>query len=312
MRLFLTILSFFFATSLLVSCDASTLQKTPGGMPYLLFRGNGTQVAKPGQYLKVHASQQFDDSLAFSTFGKTPLYIMVGEQSQPYDIPELFPLLHSGDSVVATQMLDTIMKNSPQGSYPPGFKKGQRLITKLKVLGVFTDEATKKADEDKEKNIYLRRELNEIEKFLGDKAKGLVRTKSGAFLEMQIPGEGDLIKTGDTVSVLYTGKTLLKGKVFDSNMDRAFGPTKSALKFTVGAGEMIPGFDEAMLLMRKGGQAKVYLPSTLAYGANPPPGAPIQPYEHLIFEFKVEEVARFIEQKMPVKDTLPPVSANQQ
>jgi FKBP-type peptidyl-prolyl cis-trans isomerase len=77
--------------------------------------------------------------------------------------------------------------------------------------------------------------------------------------------------------------------VFDSNIDSTFKHMEP-LRFSVGVGQMIKGFDEAMPFMRKGGQAKVYIPSTLGYGAAPPPGAPIKPYEHLIFDFTVLDV----------------------
>jgi len=107
-------------------------------------------------------------------------------------------------------------------------------------------------------------------------------------VEILTPGTGELIQSGNFVSVNYTGSTF-EGKVFDSNIDSTFKHMEP-LRFSVGVGQMIKGFDEAMPFMRKGGQAKVYIPSTLGYGAAPPPGAPIKPYEHLIFDFTVLDV----------------------
>ena len=67
------------------------------------------------------------------------------------------------------------------------------------------------------------------------------------------------IKTGDTISVDYTGK-LENGDVFDSSEGR------SPLKFTVGAGMLIKGFDQAVIGMKKGDKKSVTIPPEEGYG----------------------------------------------
>jgi FKBP-type peptidyl-prolyl cis-trans isomerase FkpA len=273
---------------LVASCSGQTYHKTAGGMPYKLYPGKNTQVAKSGEYLKIHLSQMINDSVYFTTGNKIPLYIPIGGQSQPYDISELWTKLHVGDSVIAIQMMDTFIKRMPPGNLPPQFKNGDRIITKFKVLGILTNDSLKSRDEGKETKAYAVRESKEVEALLGKKLTGLLRTPSGAYVEILTPGTGELIQSGNFVSVNYTGSTF-EGKVFDSNIDSTFKHMEP-LRFSVGVGQMIKGFDEAMPFMRKGGQAKVYIPSTLGYGAAPPPGAPIKPYEHLIFDFTVLDV----------------------
>lgn len=280
---------FLLAAILLASsCNGPSYQKTAGGMPYQLYPGKGTQVAKTGEYLKVHLLQQINDSVYFSTGNKIPLYIPIGGQAQPYDISELWTKLHVGDSVIATQMMDTFIKRMPPGNLPPQFKNGDRIITKFKVLGIFANDSLKRVDEEKETKLFAVRESKEVEALLGKKLAGLQRTPSGAYVEVITPGTGELIQQGNYVSVNYTGSTF-EGKVFDSNTDTTYKHVEP-LRFSVGVGQMIKGFDEAMPFMRKGGSAKVYIPSTLGYGAAPPPGAPIKPYEHLIFDFTVLDV----------------------
>ncbi len=280
---------FLLAAILLASsCHGPSYQKTAGGMPYQLYPGKGTQVAKTGEYLKVHLLQQINDSVYFSTGNKIPLYIPIGGQAQPYDISELWTKLHVGDSVIATQMMDTFIKRMPPGNLPPQFKNGDRIITKFKVLGIFANDSLKRIDEEKETKLFAVRESKEVEALLGEKLAGLQRTPSGAYVEVITPGTGELIQQGNYVSVNYTGSTF-EGKVFDSNTDTTYKHVEP-LRFSVGVGQMIKGFDEAMPFMRKGGSAKVYIPSTLGYGAAPPPGAPIKPYEHLIFDFTVLDV----------------------
>ncbi|MFM7646028.1 MAG: FKBP-type peptidyl-prolyl cis-trans isomerase [Sphingomonadales bacterium] len=288
MKLFNHLVILLAVVSILVSCSGPSYQKTAGGMPYQLFSGKDTQVAKSGEFLKIHLLQQINDSVYFSTGNKIPLYIPIGGQSQPYDISELWTKLHVGDSIVATQMMDTFIKRMPPGNLPPQFKNGDRIITKFKVLGIFANDSLKRLDEEKETKSYAERESKEVETFLGAKIKGMQRTPSGAYVEILTPGSGEPIKSGNYVSVNYTGSTFA-GKVFDSNTDTSFKHAEP-LRFNVGVGQMIKGFDEAMPFMRKGGIAKVYIPSTLGYGAAPPPGAPIKPYEHLIFDFTVLDV----------------------
>ncbi len=66
-------------------------------------------------------------------------------------------------------------------------------------------------------------------------------------------------KNGDTVQVHYTGK-LADGTVFDSSVER------DPLEFTLGAGQMIPGFEKAVLGMKVGGKKTVTIPADEAYG----------------------------------------------
>ena len=77
---------------------------------------------------------------------------------------------------------------------------------------------------------------------------------------------GGVAQTGDTVSVNYTGR-LENGTVFDSNVDPKFGHPGQPLEFTVGAGQMIPGFDKGVLGMKIGEKKTLTLPPEEAYGA---------------------------------------------
>jgi peptidylprolyl isomerase len=73
----------------------------------------------------------------------------------------------------------------------------------------------------------------------------------------------DPIKTGDTISVEYTGK-FDSGETFDTSQGRA------PLKFTVGAGQLIPGFDAAVINMLPGDKKTVTIAPEEGYGAHDP------------------------------------------
>lgn len=71
------------------------------------------------------------------------------------------------------------------------------------------------------------------------------------------------IKNGDTVKVHYTG-TLENGEVFDSSEGR------DPLQFTLGAGQLIPGFEKAVMGLEVGDSTKAEIPSAEAYGEHNP------------------------------------------
>jgi len=85
---------------------------------------------------------------------------------------------------------------------------------------------------------------------------------------------------GKSVSVLYTGR-LLNGTVFDASSQRNNVP----ITFTLGAGQVIPGWDEGIALMRKGEKATLLIPSALGYG---PAGAGTTIPGNSVLRFEVE------------------------
>ena len=88
-----------------------------------------------------------------------------------------------------------------------------------------------------------------------------VTTKTGLKYLVKRPGTGPSPRRGDPVSVHYVG-SLLSGKTFDSSRKRG-----QPLTFPVGTGRVIKGWDEALLLMKKGELRTLIIPPALAYGA---------------------------------------------
>lgn len=286
------LLVFLVAGVLLVSCSKGKYRKTAGGMPYQLFKGDGkdTQQIKAGDYIKVQFTRKIKDSVYFTTVGTLPVYMQVNPVAQPYDISELWAGLKVGDSVVATQMIDSFIKRDPQ-SIPPQFKRGDKIVYYLKVLKIFASDSLARADYDKANKDWLDGEIGSIQKFLADKKITAEKTASGSFVEMITPGTGNPIDSGKYVSVKYTG-TSWSGKKFDSNTDSTFGHT-DLLSFVVGTagtpGGMIKGFDDGVKLMKLGSKAKIYIPSILGYAGSP--GSPlIKPFENLIFDVEIVNV----------------------
>lgn len=284
---------------MVAGCGKTSYKKTPGGMPYKLYRSKDTQLIKMGDHVKISFTQKVNDSLLYTTENGLPIYVpMVSQNTQKYDISELWTSLHRGDSIVTTQMMDTFINRSPQ-NIPAPFKKGDRIITLLKILEIFPSDSLARIDEQKEKNKSLAGEIKTVEKFLADKKISAIKTPSGAFVQVINPGTGREVDTSDMVTIRYTG-TSWSGKRFDSNTDSSFGHVEP-YTFPAGEQQMIKGFDEAVLMMRKGAVIKAYIPATLGYGAtgNPPN---IKPNEHLVFDIEITEVA----DKAPAPPMPPP------
>jgi len=94
-------------------------------------------------------------------------------------------------------------------------------------------------------------------------------------------GQGDEAKKGDRIEVHYTGWLLLNNQKFDSSLDR-----NEPFKITLGAGQVIRGWDQGLVGMKVGGKRKLTIPSSLAYGQNGA-GASIPPNSDLVFEIEL-------------------------
>lgn len=111
----------------------------------------------------------------------------------------------------------------------------------------------------------------------------LTRTASGLRYQDLTVGSGAEARAGDSVSVHYTG-WLTDGSRFDSSRDRG-----APFTFQLGAGRVIPGWDEGVAGMKVGGSRKLVIPADLGYGAR---GAPpvIPPNSTLVFDVQLLEI----------------------
>lgn len=272
---------------LAAGCGKTSYKKTPGGMPYKIFASKDTLKVMPGSYIKVTVTQKLNDSVLFTTDNAMPVYLMVsGQVEQPYDVSELWLSLKRGDSLTATQMVDTFLKRAPD-RMPPFFKKGDRIFTNLRIVDIFMSDSLARLDEEKTRRAFVENEAKVLEKFLAEKKITTQRTPSGAFIEFLQPGTGPVPVTGNFVSVNYTGTTL-EGEKFDSNTDSTFGHL-GAYTYPAGEGQMIKGFDEAVMMMQKGAKARVYVPAMLGYGSTGKPPR-IKPNQHLIFDLELVDI----------------------
>jgi peptidylprolyl isomerase len=123
----------------------------------------------------------------------------------------------------------------------------------------------------------------------GEKTKPTVTVPKGAppkkleIKELE-KGSGPEAKSGDKVTVQYLGVDYKDGEEFDSSWSR-----NEPFSFGLGAGEVIPGWDQGVQGMKVGGRRELVIPPELAYGeAGAPPA--IGPNETLVFVIDLLEV----------------------
>lgn len=113
-------------------------------------------------------------------------------------------------------------------------------------------------------------------------SKNIKTMPDGLKIEDLKPGTGIEAKTGDNVTVHYVG-TLTNGTKFDSSRDRG-----NPFTFTLGAGDVIKGWDEGVAGMKIGGLRRLTIPSELGYGTTGQ--GPIPPNATLVFEVELLKV----------------------
>ena len=129
------------------------------------------------------------------------------------------------------------------------------------------------------------RDQNTITNYAIDKLIPLERTASGLFYHILDTGAGELLQWGDYISAHYKGY-FLDGQVFDSSYRR-----DKPLEFYIG--NMVPGWNEGLQLIRPGGKILLLIPSALGYGEKGFPdgkgGFLVPPNTVLAFEVEVLE-----------------------
>lgn len=288
----------FIIMAALASCTNSSYKKTASGIMYKISSSGNNPLVKRGQILKFHYTQKLNDSLIMSSFNAIPAYAKVDSSGPVYSPLEVLPLLHKGDSVTILQLADTIMKKMGpmQGSQ---LKKGDKIYLTLKVLDVLAGDAEAQADQAKEMTTESDRETKALESYIAEKKIDVKKSPKGVFVKINDPGNGDGVDSGKYVSVIYTGKLFPSEKVFESNVGKA------PIQFTINSQQVIPGWDEGLKMLRKGGKATLYIPATLAYGQQPGPGG--KPFENLIFDVELVDVANTA--PAPPAPTAPPAQA---
>ena len=280
-----TISSCLLATLVLlgaVSCNNSEFKKTKSGLLYKIYSDGKGEAAKKGQFLKASVVQKLRDSVLYASV--MPVYMPVDSPRPVYSPIEIFSLLRKGDSAVAVMAVDTLLRRS-NGQLPPFLKKKDKITFTFKILDLFASEDLLNKDREAEAAKMKDKEVSAVESYLSKNHIQAQKTAKGTYYVIQTPGDGVQVDSGKQVSVRYTGKLIPSGKVFDGNMT---GPGTEPYKLVIGAGGVIPGWEDGLRVFKKGGKGTLYIPAFLAYDQQMGPGH--TQFENLMFDVEVVDV----------------------
>ncbi|MBQ6156576.1 MAG: FKBP-type peptidyl-prolyl cis-trans isomerase [Bacteroidales bacterium] len=199
------------------------------------------------------------------------------------DMFQALRMMHVGDSATfildGPQFFEQMM--TPGQEYTFG---EDPLYLDVKLLGLMKKADFEKAQAEYEAQLSERKEMeaSDIEDYL-QKNPGLKQQTTGVYLKSVKKGTGDKVEPLQTVKVHYTGK-FTDGTVFDSSVERG-----EPFSFTVGAGQVIPGWDATVADMKVGDKVTVLIPSDLAYGEGT---RGIPPYTPLVFDIELLEIVK--------------------
>lgn len=283
---------------LLVGCSSEGRRlKTESGYEYQIVRKGGDKAIQVNDYVFFHMSLTQKDSVLQSTadMGK-PSVLRVMDDNKSYGqlkaLVDLMATLHEGDSLLFYFPLDSFERQ------PPGFENfTEPMVYRIGILDVMNDaeyEAFADSIQQEQEKVRqaVRDRLPEIEALTksnwdaykkGDFNAQFQTTASGLkYIIHEAGEEGTKPAKGDQVTVHYYGMLDADGKMFDTSF-RGGQP----YQFPLGVGQVIPGWDEGILLLNKGAKATLFIPAALGYGAAGSP--PVIPENaDLIFYVEIE------------------------
>lgn len=273
----------------LASCDNNRVQVTENGLKYKFHEdAEDTRKAKVGDVMtfNITVKNSKDSTLGSSYTNGSPVKQPLQASTFKGSLEEGLALLSKGDSATIYVNADSIAARSGQ-QLPPFIPKGSDIAYTIKVIDIQSMEEFQKAQvtlREKQKGTDDKTIADYIAK---NKLTGQ-KTESGLYYVITQPGTGAQPASGDVVKVKYTGK-LMDGKVFDSSDKQP--QTQAGIDFPLGQGAVIPGWDEGIRQLRKGGKGTLIIPSGLAYGPDGSPGA-IPPNSVIMFDVELVDIKK--------------------
>jgi FKBP-type peptidyl-prolyl cis-trans isomerase FkpA len=269
------------STALVVLASCNKLEKTESGVEYKVITHNDeARIAETGDILlmNLRITTEKSDSVILETYStNSPRYIPAEEPV----LKEVFSLLAKGDSAEMYVNADTLFQKSFGVPKPKNMVDGERVKFLVTVVDIFND-AEMKQKQMQQMGEFITKDSVALQSFLATQ-QNVQSTPSGLKYIVVKKATGKQPAKGNKVSMLYRG-TLLNGEEFDGNMDG----TQPPFEFTLGLGQVIPGWDEGVALMHEGEEYKFIIPWQLAYGERG--RGPIPPFSSLVFDVKLVKI----------------------
>lgn len=285
--------------------NKDTFKTTESGLEYNIVKDekDGQKPAQ-GDIVEMHLHISYKDDKTDTTLfdsramnNNQAIQFPMPPPSFKGDIAEGFMMLTPGDSAIFRISIDSLQKAGAQ--MLPFMKAGNKIEYKVVMVSVKSQ-----AQMRQEQETHAEQQRSVDDKILQDYFTSgnikATKTASGLYYLIEKEGTGATAKPGQAVTVNYTGRTM-DGNIFDSNVDPAMGHPEP-FTFVLGQGQVIQGWDEGVALFKKGTKAKLFIPSTLAYGQNSPsPAIPADAV--LIFDIEVLKIEEAVgpQAQLPVQ-----------
>lgn len=251
------------------SCKSNGgFKKTKDGVEYNIVKDEPGTPAKFGDIIQCHYVIKIGDSIMVDSRkinNGEPLEMPLQENpgaNKSTDPTAVFIMLSAGDSAVIRTEIDSMARKQL-----PFAKPTDKIEFQFKMVSVKTKEQYE-ADMKAKSAAQVGVDDKILTDYFAKNGITAQKTPNGLYYVITKPGSGENASTGKMVKVMYTGKTI-DGTIFDSNIEKEFGHT-DPLEFALGQKQVIAGWDEGIALLNKGAKATLYVPSTMAYGAQSP------------------------------------------
>jgi FKBP-type peptidyl-prolyl cis-trans isomerase len=285
--------SIFFAAGILLiaaACNTSSSKegKTASGFKYVFHNDEEGATPVAGEYVYFQIMMSNGDSILFDshTEPEEPLVLipsveeLAGQRTSP--VLEALQVMSEGDSLSVYYPIDSLGPNRPAGFEDAEFVVYHIAMKQIKSAQEYEEDfaAEQAANEAVLETIRGETQALIAEYKDGSLSDRLQKTESGLEYVVLEEGNGEMASPGETVAAHYYG-VLMDGTEFDNSYSRG-----SPFSFPLGAGRVIPGWDEGFGLFKSGTKAVLFIPSDLGYGEN---GAPpvIPPNAQLVFHVDI-------------------------
>jgi FKBP-type peptidyl-prolyl cis-trans isomerase FkpA len=302
-----SLIALLFVSLFVAACSGS--KETPSGYKFNVVRkGDGVKIDS-GKFVVMNLLFMDGKDSVWNDSKKNgfPAVIqMQGTEPKGDAVLEVIKMMSKGDSVVFKVPAKKLFENTFRQPLPFSvdstssftFQIGLSAVLNQEEMNKLQTELVAKQNEKmlQDQKAQLGKDITAIDDFLKAKNVTAQTTASGLRYIITKPGTGENAKAGQQVKIDYLGY-LLNGKYFDTSIESEAkknnlytqGRPYSPLELTVGAQQVIPGWEEAIQLMNKGSKMTVYIPSTLAYG-NQRRGDVIAENSVLVFDMELIEV----------------------
>ncbi len=254
-------------------------------------KGKGKELAE-GAMAELHYSiQMLDGRKLFSSFDRNrPVNVEIGTKFDTEGFMEGVKLMKKGGKAKFIVPSEKAFGQRGRGQNIPPYTT---LIYEVEILDVVDKETYQKQmeaqknerEKAKQANMQKRKEEEpqKIAAYARENFAGIEPSGNGIYFKEVVAGTGESPAAGDVAKVHYTLYRLSGDKLQSSkDMGKPF-------EFTVGQGQVIPGWDQSLPMMKAGGTYRILVPSEMAY-RDRDMGNDIPPYTPLLFEVELLDV----------------------